>query len=83
MVGHSQQGHEISLAHVFLYADVSEKFGKGGLCVKPWREQQGAGAIVLVRELRIGAALLEEDGHNLEGILCQGLLREKLRARVS
>ena len=29
----------------------------------------------LATELRIGTALLEEDGHYLEGILCQGLLR--------
>ena len=45
-----------------------EEFGKGGLRIKPRREQQGARAIVLTAELRIGTALLEENGHYLEGI---------------
>ena len=70
------QGCEIGLAHVLLCANVSkEELGKGGLRVKPWREQQGAGAIMLPAELRAGTAHLEEDGHDLEGILCQELLR--------
>ena len=63
-------GDEVRLAHVFLCADICEEFGEA----KARREQQGARAIVLTTELRIGTALLEEDGHDLEGILCQGLL---------
>ena len=38
-----EQGRQVGVAHVFLCADVSEKFGKGGLCIKTRREQQGSG----------------------------------------
>ena len=73
----SKQGRKVSVAHVFLCADICEEFGEAGLRIQPRREQQGTGAIVLATELRIGTALLEEDRHNLEGILCQGLFRAK------
>ena len=53
----------------------AEEFGEASLRIKPRREQQGTRAILLATELRIGTTLLEEDGHCLEGILCQGLLR--------
>ena len=73
----SEQGGKVCAAHVFLCADICEEFGEACLRIQPRREQQAAGAIVLATELRIGTALLEEDGHDLEGILCQGLLRAK------
>ena len=68
---------KVSAAHVFLCADICEEFGEAGLCIQPRREQQGTGTVMLATELRMGTAFLEEDGHNLEGILCQGLLRVK------
>ena len=73
----SQQGHEVRLAHVLLCADICEEFREAGLRIQPRREQQGTRAILLATEFRIGTALLEEDGHYLEGILCQRLLRAK------
>ena len=67
----SEQGGKVSFAHVLLYADISKELGKGGLRIEPWCEQQGARAIVLTAELWVGTAHLEEDGHNLEGVLGQ------------
>ena len=68
---------EVRATHVLLCADVCKELSKASLCVQAWREEEGARAVMLATEFRIGATLLEEEGHDLEGILCQGLFCAK------
>ena len=73
----SKQGCQVRAAHVLLRADVCKELSKASLCVQPWREEEGTRPVMLATEFRIGTTLLEEDGHDLEGILRQGLLCAK------
>ena len=54
-----------------------KELGKASLCIKARCEKEGARAIVILTELRICTALLKEEGHQVEDILCERLLSAK------
>ena len=73
----SKQGWQVSAAHVFLCANVRKELSKARLCIQSRCEEEGTRAIMIFAELRIRTALLQEDRHHMEGILCEGLLIAK------
>ena len=69
------QCFQVFTAHILLRADVRKELCKAGLRIQPRCEEEGTRAIVLGAQFRVCTALLQEDRHHLEGILCQWLLR--------
>ena len=70
----SQQGGQVGTADVLINAEVSKELGKAVLGIQARREKEGATAIVVVTQLRIRPALLQEERHHVEGILGERLV---------
>ena len=72
----SQQGGQVGTADVLINAEVSEELGKAVLGIQA-RGKQEARAIMVQAQFWMCTAFLREEGHHVEGILSEGLVRAK------